>query len=113
MEVDEVVDGWHGWEEGEGTRNEPQPAPALPRRSSRVPAFTQKYREFFGLETYSAESSEPLCHPCNLLEPVEPQTYEEAISGPHAEEWKASIQDEYDSHIENGTWEYAELPPGS
>ncbi len=37
-------------------------------------------------------------------------TYTEAISSPDASLWKASIQDEYDSLMENGTWELCLLP---
>ncbi|CAI7892116.1 unnamed protein product [Closterium sp. NIES-53] len=36
----------------------------------------------------------------------------EALSGPDAEKWKQSVQEEYDSLLENETWELCELPPG-
>ncbi|CAI7794081.1 unnamed protein product, partial [Closterium sp. NIES-53] len=42
----------------------------------------------------------------------EPKTLAEALSGPNAEKWKQSVEEEYDSLLENETWELCELPPG-
>ncbi|CAI7762456.1 unnamed protein product [Closterium sp. NIES-54] len=42
----------------------------------------------------------------------EPATLEEALSGPQKEEWKAAMDAEFNSLIENGTWELVELPEG-
>ncbi|CAI7774903.1 unnamed protein product [Closterium sp. NIES-53] len=42
----------------------------------------------------------------------EPATVEEALSGPQKEEWKAAMDAEFNSLIENGTWELLELPEG-
>ncbi|CAI7904104.1 unnamed protein product [Closterium sp. NIES-53] len=42
----------------------------------------------------------------------EPATVEEALSGPQKEEWKAAMDAEFSSLIENGTWELVELPEG-
>ncbi|CAI7814850.1 unnamed protein product, partial [Closterium sp. NIES-53] len=44
--------------------------------------------------------------------PGEPATVEEALSGPQKEEWKAAMDAEFNSLIENGTWELVELPEG-
>ncbi|CAI7912806.1 unnamed protein product [Closterium sp. NIES-54] len=41
-----------------------------------------------------------------------PKTLAEALSGPDAEKWKKSVKEEYDSLLENETWELCELPPG-
>ncbi|CAI7826026.1 unnamed protein product, partial [Closterium sp. NIES-53] len=41
----------------------------------------------------------------------EPKTLAEALSGPNAEKWKQSVKEEYDSLVENETWELCELPP--
>ncbi|CAI7770696.1 unnamed protein product [Closterium sp. NIES-53] len=41
----------------------------------------------------------------------EPKTLSEALSGPDAEKWKQSVKEEYDSLLENETWELYELPP--
>ena len=43
---------------------------------------------------------------------VEPQTMEEALSSDHAKEWKEAADSEYESLIENETWEHVELPSG-
>ncbi|CAI7783142.1 unnamed protein product [Closterium sp. NIES-54] len=37
--------------------------------------------------------------------PREPATLEDALSGPQKEEWKATMEAEFNSLIENGTWE--------
>ncbi|CAI7847510.1 unnamed protein product [Closterium sp. NIES-54] len=42
----------------------------------------------------------------------EPKTLAEALSGPDAEKWKQCVKDEYESLLENETWELCELPPG-
>ncbi|CAI7729091.1 unnamed protein product [Closterium sp. NIES-53] len=42
----------------------------------------------------------------------EPKTLAEVLSGPDAEKWKQSVKEEYDSLLENETWELCELPPG-
>ncbi|CAI7848270.1 unnamed protein product, partial [Closterium sp. NIES-54] len=44
--------------------------------------------------------------------PGEPATVEDALSGPQKEEWKAAMDAEFNSLIENGTWELVELPEG-
>ncbi|CAI7767049.1 unnamed protein product [Closterium sp. NIES-53] len=40
------------------------------------------------------------------------KTLAKALSGPDAEKWKQSVKEEYDSWLENETWELCELPPG-
>ena len=40
----------------------------------------------------------------------EPQSYKEAMAD--STKWRVAIKCELDSHIENGTWEAGELPPG-
>ncbi|CAI7840036.1 unnamed protein product [Closterium sp. NIES-53] len=42
----------------------------------------------------------------------EPKTLAEASSGPDAEKWKQSVKEEYESLLENETWELCELPSG-
>jgi hypothetical protein len=44
--------------------------------------------------------------------PPEPKTMEEALNGPHTEQWKKAIQKEYDALVDRNTWELQELPPG-
>ena len=47
----------------------------------------------------------------NALRP-DPQSYLEAMKSPDKQKWKEAIQNEYDSLIENGTWQIANLPQG-
>lgn len=42
----------------------------------------------------------------------EPLSYSEAIRSPYAREWRAAMDDEYQSLMKNRTWEVVELPPG-
>jgi hypothetical protein len=42
----------------------------------------------------------------------EPSSYVDALSGPHAPEWTAAMQQEVDSLLANGTWTLVDLPPG-
>ncbi|CAI7848500.1 unnamed protein product, partial [Closterium sp. NIES-54] len=62
---------------------------------------------------------ERLCHcdedeiaHCYWAAVPEPKTLAEVLSGPDAEKWKQSVKEEYDSLLENETWELCELPPG-
>jgi hypothetical protein len=41
----------------------------------------------------------------------EPQTYEDAINGPQANQWKIAMQEELNSLKINNTWGMASLPP--
>ncbi|CAI5976294.1 unnamed protein product [Closterium sp. NIES-64] len=54
---------------------------------------------------------EEIAH-CYWAAVPEPKTLTEALSGPDAEKWKQSVKEEYDSLLENETWELCELPPG-
>jgi len=42
----------------------------------------------------------------------EPQTYEEAIQSDDGEKWREAMTSEYESLIENGTWDLVPLPQG-
>ncbi|CAI7755522.1 unnamed protein product [Closterium sp. NIES-54] len=54
---------------------------------------------------------EEIAH-CYWAAVPEPKMLAEALSGPDAEKWKQSVKEEYDSLLENETWELCELPPG-
>lgn len=41
---------------------------------------------------------------------IEPQTFKHAAQSPQATEWMAAAKDEYDSLMENNTWDLVELP---
>ena len=45
------------------------------------------------------------------LPPV-PKSYDEAIASPHAKEWKAAMDAEFEALLANDTWELRPLPPG-
>ena len=49
---------------------------------------------------------------CNVCEISEPRTFEEAMTSDRAQEWKAAADSEYQSLLENDTWELVELPHG-
>ena len=55
----------------------------------------------------AAETGE---HPKGSGEHPEPQTYQEAIGGEESELWRASMDEEMRSLLENGTWELVEKP---
>ncbi|CAI7907330.1 unnamed protein product [Closterium sp. NIES-54] len=44
--------------------------------------------------------------------PEEPASMEEALAGPDREKWLVSMDDEYQSLLENGTWDLVVLPEG-
>jgi hypothetical protein len=55
-------------------------------------------------------------HSMNLMDfdgqPFEPGSFSEAMGCHEAHLWKPSVQDEFDSHVQNGTWDLVPLPPG-
>lgn len=42
----------------------------------------------------------------------EPQTYQETIESPNSEKWKQAMQEEYDSLLQNHTWDLVDKPNG-
>ena len=61
----------------------------------------------YGIDEYVGTAVEALG---DTLTP-EPSTLEEALSCDHATEWKAAADSEYQSLVDNDTWELVELPP--
>ncbi|MCO5578862.1 hypothetical protein L7F22_032709 [Adiantum nelumboides] len=47
-----------------------------------------------------------------VQEESEPRSLQEAQMGGEWDKWKSAIQEELDSHAENGTWEISRLPKG-
>ncbi len=47
-----------------------------------------------------------------VFEPFEPNSYREAMGCQEAQLWQPSVQEEYDSHMKNGTWSLEPLPAG-
>lgn len=94
----ENEDPFFGWEE-----REPR------RRSARTPKPTEKLRQWKGLEAVVRE--EGSWKEISTLHKV-PKTYQEAINCEESEQWKKAILDEFNSLVENGTWEVVPLPEG-
>ncbi|CAI7855088.1 unnamed protein product [Closterium sp. NIES-54] len=84
------------------------------QRPSRQVQVTVSDEEISGV---NKDWGEPECDEdeiahCYWVAVPEPKTLAEALSGPDAEKWKRSVKEEYDSLLENETWELCELPPG-
>ena len=45
-------------------------------------------------------------------EEAAPRTFREAMKRPDADQWLTAAQDEIQAHLDNGTWELVQLPPG-
>ena len=83
----------------------PRPAPFDPSQyvSAQHEAQAQSHVAFKADTTMWSESSGD----------IEPQSYEEAVNHPvYGKEWRAAIEEEYNSLMKNGAWELVELPPG-
>ncbi|XP_067930506.1 uncharacterized protein [Watersipora subatra] len=62
----------------------------------------------YGIDEYMCTSTHHVAmHACGL---VEPRSYSEAIASPHSKDWLAAAKCEYQSLIDNDTWELVELP---
>ena len=80
-----------------------------PRQSVR----TRKAPVRYGYDEYADTATHHVHHVAyHLSEIDEPTTMQEARSSDHAAEWKVATDSEYNSLIENKTWELVELPPG-
>ncbi|CAI7847162.1 unnamed protein product, partial [Closterium sp. NIES-54] len=93
-----------------------QRPPDLPRRDVR-PSNRLTYPSFGKPKVVRAGSVAEQCDEdeiahCYWAAVPEPKTLAEALSGPDAEKWMQSVKEEYDSLLENETWELCELSPG-
>ena len=62
----------------------------------------------FGIDEYTCTSVDHMAlHAHNIVEPV---NYSEVMTSPLSKEWHAAAEAEYNSLIENETWELVELP---
>lgn len=59
-----------------------------------------------------AEEKHDVSYFCPILDLNDPQTLDEALSSPHADQWKKAMQEEYESLIKNETWSLADMPSG-
>ena len=79
--------------------------PQYVRQSSR----TRKPPVRFGLDEYADMAT--IEHvACVAGQVLEPHTIEEALSGDDADKWKTATDSEYNSLLENETWDLVELP---
>jgi hypothetical protein len=90
----------------------------FPRRSSRPKQYNARYKEFrqslgrplakIGLiETFINRHASAL-----FIEAFEPQNYQQALASPESEKWMEAYRKEFNSLMENKTWELVLLPPG-
>lgn len=119
-------------QEGPPTEDDPlteKKSEAL-RRSTRKPKLTYKMKIWKGIsmeddaalaltestmETFNQdhEISKPFKPISALtLEPYVPINYKDALSCQESSQWKAAINEEYSSILENGTWTVVPLPEG-
>ena len=95
-------------EQGEMKKLE-EDTPEEPRQSVR----TRKAPVRYGYDEYADTETHHVHHVAyHLSEIDEPTTMQEARSSDHAAEWKVATDSEYNSLIENKTWELVGLPPG-
>ena len=101
--------------EDKTTEGEHQPEVA-PRRSQRAVRRPDYYGRSEPTDTATTECADTatLVEHCaySVQEISEPGTIDEALSSPHAKEWKLATDSEYQSLIENDTWDLVELPEG-
>ena len=87
-----------------------------PRRSQRAVQRPDYFGYSESTDTATAESADTatLAEHCAYSVQVisEPVTIGEALSGPHTKEWKLATDAEYQSFIDNDTWDLVELPEG-
>ena len=90
-------------------------APTLPPRERKKPnrlTYLQMGNPLTPAGSVAEVGEDEETELCFGVAAAEPTTFHEAVSGPDRDKWKASIQEEYDSLLENGTWELTQLPPG-
>lgn len=99
----------------ETIESEPQPDEP-PRRSQRAVRCPDYYGYSESADTPTTECADTatLVEHCaySVQEIPEPETFDEALSSPHAKEWKLATDSEYQSLIDNDTWDLVELPEG-
>jgi hypothetical protein len=83
--------------------------------SARDISFTnQNWVEYMEAQRQNqSDPNEPigLIEQSQPIQPATPQSYQEAITSPEAYKWRASMHEEINAHIANGTW--IEVPKAS
>ena len=92
----------------------PAPAPELCRttRISRPPGQWWKANRPAQPEPVIWSDDEDDGELANSASGSEPRTFKQAIHGPQSDSWREATTLEYNTLIENGTWEVVDLPPG-
>lgn len=90
-------------------------AETIPQRSSRRPHYSERYLEYRKTRAQQAISfgvpAQTQNAKTNQSQPSEPSTYMEATTGEAAEHWIPAIFDEYESLMQNKTWNHQEERP--
>ena len=68
--------------------------------------------ERFGTTTGNWWENEDINCSIATLDSIEPRSLNEALNDPNASMWKNAADNEYQSLLNNDTWELADLPPG-
>ena len=119
---DEPEDEGEMFDEPEETRSE-----ELPRRSERNleeplqrSERTVQRPDYYGhsesADTTTTEFADTAIVPehraCIMQEIPEPVSFDEALKSPHAKDWKLATDAEYQSLVDNDTWDLVEPPEG-
>ena len=94
--------------------NDREVRPIPLRRSTRVikpPGEWWKVRQSTPVIASDSEDDEDEDANVVVSGEIEPASYKEAMIGPQANKWKDAALEEYNWHLQNGTWELVELPP--
>src|ERR671929_620035 len=127
-----VVEDEHEDDEGEMieeqsvVQQQPQPVPEVqedseddrpialrrPRREIRPPGEWWKVRHPSPIIPSDSENDDDDMEGVYVAGQVEPKSFADAIKGPLADKWRDAALEEYNWHLQNGTWTLVELPPG-
>ena len=86
---------------------DPDPEPEQRRQSKRTRQPPVRY----GLDEYTAAANVEHVA-CATYQIPEPQTVDEALDSDYSTEWKQAADAEYESLMENETWDLVQLPSG-
>ena len=99
-ELEKLQSNSEGEDDAEDLPDEPRQLRRSARTTAGVPA--KKYADEYACHHYAF----------HMGQVDEPTSMQEALQSDHAREWKEAADAEYESLMEHGTWELAELPKG-
>ncbi|MGH7239849.1 MAG: hypothetical protein ACREHG_07255 [Candidatus Saccharimonadales bacterium] len=82
---------------------DPEPEEIVPRCSTRIRRAPREWWTAWENEEEQANLA---------LQPNEPNSYREAMRMETAEKWKEAMEEEYNAHLGQGTWDLVDLPQG-